>query len=130
MYTKSKYFRSDIEGMRAVAILLVIGAHLAVPGFSAGFVGVDVFFVLSGYLITGILVREYQRHGRINLPRVYANRFRRLCPALATMLVVRSIAAHRMLPATQNLSRSRAAAMGANLVSKMHVTSAALAHYA
>src|SRR5690625_58562 len=130
MYTKSKYFRSDIEGMRAVAILLVIGAHLAVPGFSAGFVGVDVFFVLSGYLITGILVREYQKHGRINLPRFYANRFRRLFPALATMLVVSSIAAHWLLPATQNLSQSRAAAMAAIWLSNIHFTFADIDYFA
>ena len=51
-------YRGDIEGLRAVAILLVIAAHAGVPWLAGGFVGVDVFFVLSGYLITGLLLQE------------------------------------------------------------------------
>ncbi len=51
-------FRGDIQGLRAVAIALVVLAHAKIPGFAGGFVGVDVFFVLSGYLISGLLVRE------------------------------------------------------------------------
>ncbi|WP_414650216.1 acyltransferase family protein, partial [Dyella sp.] len=49
-------FRSDIEGLRAIAIMLVVAVHARVPGLTGGFVGVDVFFVLSGFLITGLLV--------------------------------------------------------------------------
>ena len=50
---RASAFRPDVEGLRAVAILLVVAYHVGVPGFSGGYVGVDVFFVLSGYLITG-----------------------------------------------------------------------------
>jgi peptidoglycan/LPS O-acetylase OafA/YrhL len=52
-------YRPEIQGLRAIAILLVVLAHADVSAFSGGFVGVDVFFVLSGYLITGLLIREY-----------------------------------------------------------------------
>lgn len=81
-------FRADIEGLRAVAILLVVSAHAGLPGLAGGFIGVDVFFVLSGYLITGLLVTEQAATGRIRMLAFYARRFRRLLPALAIMLVV------------------------------------------
>ncbi|MBF9130925.1 acyltransferase [Plantactinospora sp. S1510] len=74
-------FRPDIEGMRALAVVLVVLYHVGTPGFDGGFVGVDVFFLISGYLITGLLVRERQTTGRINLRRFYARRIRRLLPA-------------------------------------------------
>jgi peptidoglycan/LPS O-acetylase OafA/YrhL len=77
-------FREDIQGLRGVAILLVVLFHsgLAMPG---GFIGVDVFFVLSGYLIAGLLVDELAQSGDIDLRRFYARRIRRLLPALATL---------------------------------------------
>lgn len=81
-------FRPDIEGVRAVAIVLVVGYHAGVPGFGGGYVGVDIFFVLSGYLITWLLVHEAEETGTINLPRFYARRARRLLPALALVLLV------------------------------------------
>jgi peptidoglycan/LPS O-acetylase OafA/YrhL len=80
-------FRADIEGLRAVAILLVVGCHCGIPWCAGGFVGVDVFFVLSGYLITGLLAQEYRESSRIDLPRFYARRARRLLPACALVLV-------------------------------------------
>ncbi|HYU85903.1 MAG TPA: acyltransferase family protein, partial [Kribbellaceae bacterium] len=55
--------RGDIQGMRAVAVLLVMLNHAGIPGLTGGYIGVDVFFVISGYLITGILVREVRRTG-------------------------------------------------------------------
>ncbi|MGI5215729.1 acyltransferase family protein [Plantactinospora sp. CA-290183] len=79
--SRASSFRPDIEGLRAVAIILVVLYHAETPGFDAGFVGVDVFFVISGYLITGLLVRERRTTGRINLSRFYARRARRLLPA-------------------------------------------------
>jgi peptidoglycan/LPS O-acetylase OafA/YrhL len=82
------YFRADIEGMRAVAILLVAGYHARVPGFGGGYVGVDVFFVLSGYLITWLLVAEAERTGTIDFVRFYSRRARRLLPALVVVMLV------------------------------------------
>ena len=82
----STAFRNDIQGLRAVAVLLVLLYHGSVPYLSAGFVGVDVFFVLSGYLITGLLVRELETTGTIRLLDFYAKRARRLLPASFTVL--------------------------------------------
>lgn len=80
--------RRDIEGLRAIAILLVVGYHVGLPGFSGGYIGVDMFFVLSGYLITMLLINEATTTGRLSLIGFYARRVRRLLPALACMLVV------------------------------------------
>ncbi|MEO7520719.1 MAG: acyltransferase, partial [Gemmatimonas sp.] len=80
-------FRSDIEGLRGVAILLVVLFHAGVSGLSGGFVGVDVFFVLSGYFITGPLVRELTSSGRIDLVDFYWRRALRLLPVLLVVLV-------------------------------------------
>jgi peptidoglycan/LPS O-acetylase OafA/YrhL len=80
-------YRPDLDGLRAVAILLVIAGHASWPfANDAGTVGVTVFFVLSGYLITGLLVNERQRTGRIDLPAFYRRRARRLLPALVAVM--------------------------------------------
>ena len=83
--------RLDVQGLRAIAVLLVIAFHagLPVPG---GYVGVDVFFVISGFVITGLLLREQGRTGRISLATFYRRRARRLLPALALMLTVTILA--------------------------------------
>jgi peptidoglycan/LPS O-acetylase OafA/YrhL len=83
-----KNFRPDIEGLRAIAILTVVAYHAGVPGFQGGYIGVDVFFVLSGYLITGLLVKEMETKGRIDLRAFYARRIRRLLPASTLALLV------------------------------------------
>jgi peptidoglycan/LPS O-acetylase OafA/YrhL len=77
-----------LDGMRAVAVVLVLFYHLRFPGFSSGFFGVDVFFVLSGFLITTLLLTEHERTGRISLPEFWARRARRLLPALVVLLLV------------------------------------------
>jgi len=85
---RSQAFRPDIEGLRGIAVLIVVLFHCGLPGFSGGFVGVDVFFVLSGFLITGLLVAEIQKTSELNLLQFYARRVRRLLPASALTLVV------------------------------------------
>ncbi|WP_104523847.1 acyltransferase family protein [Blastococcus atacamensis] len=85
-------FRTDIEGLRAVAVGLVVLDHV-VGWPSGGFVGVDVFFVISGFLITGLLVRERERTGRISIRAFYVRRARRLLPAAVATLVVSTLAA-------------------------------------
>ena len=86
-------FRADIQGMRAVAVLAVLVYHIWPKLLPGGYVGVDVFFVISGYLITGLLVREYARTGTISLRDFYARRIRRLLPAASLTLLVVAVAA-------------------------------------
>ena len=71
-----------------VAVYLVVAFHARLAGFAGGFVGVDVFFVLSGYLVTSILLRDLATAGRVDLRRFYARRFRRILPAAAVALLV------------------------------------------
>ena len=91
-------FRPDIEGLRAVAVLLVLFFHADLPFFGGGFVGVDVFFVVSGFLITGLIVRELRDTGAVALPTFYARRARRLLPAAALVIVVTLLASAILLP--------------------------------
>lgn len=91
-------YRRDIDGLRAIAILPVLLFHAHVGGFSGGYVGVDIFFVISGFLITGIIAREVDDR-QFSLIRFYERRFRRIMPALAlTILVVLGAAACLYLP--------------------------------
>lgn len=87
---KDTHNRKDIQGLRAVAILTVLFAHANFAGFTGGFVGVDIFFVISGFLITGILVREYSSKGKISLTDFYARRVRRIIPA-ATIVIIATV---------------------------------------
>ena len=91
-------FRPDIEGVRGIAVLLVLLYHARAPLFHGGYVGVDVFFVLSGFLITGIIVRELMGTGRLSLAQFYARRARRLLPAAALVLFVTMLASAIVLP--------------------------------
>ncbi|WP_051246902.1 acyltransferase family protein [Nocardioides halotolerans] len=83
-------FRQDIQGLRALAVLLVILDHAKIGPFHGGFVGVDVFFVISGFLITGLLVSEAERNGRVSLLGFYARRARRILPA-ATLVIAATV---------------------------------------
>lgn len=73
--------RPEIEGLRALAVILVIAFHAELPWFSGGYIGVDLFFVISGFLITNLLLKEFGSTGHISLPDFYARRIRRLLPA-------------------------------------------------
>ncbi len=96
-----KQFRPDIEGLRAVAVIAVVLFHAGLPGVGGGFIGVDVFFVVSGFLITGLLWREASGTGTVALARFYGARARRLLPAAATVLVATCVASAVLLPPLQ-----------------------------
>jgi peptidoglycan/LPS O-acetylase OafA/YrhL len=94
-------FRPDIEGLRAVAVLAVVLFHADVPGLGGGYVGVDVFFVISGFLITGLLWREANTTGTVGLRRFYGARARRLLPASAAVGVITMLGTALLLPPLQ-----------------------------
>src|SRR6476659_3767882 len=83
--------RPDIQGLRALAVSLVILAHVGVPGLGGGFVGVDVFFVVSGFLISSLLLHEATTTGRVRVGVFYARRARRILPAAALVLMVTAV---------------------------------------
>ena len=83
--------RRDIQGLRAIAILMVVVFHATLP-FPGGFVGVDVFFVISGFVIASMFLRDLEAHRTISFSRFYARRARRLLPALALVTTVTVIA--------------------------------------
>ena len=80
------FYRADIDGLRAIAVLAVIFYHAGVPGFSGGFVGVDIFFVISGFLITSIILKEVNE-GKFSIARFYERRIRRIFPALYPVIL-------------------------------------------
>ncbi len=87
-------FRDDIQGMRALAVLGILLYHLGLSPYSGGFVTLDVFFVLSGFLITTLLLREIERTGRINLVTFYVRRARRILPAATAAIIGTVVAAY------------------------------------
>ena len=112
--------RRDIEGLRALAVVAVLLYHFGVPGFDGGFIGVDVFFVISGFLITSLLLHERTVTDRISIRRFYARRARRLLPISATVIVATVIAGAVWMPVTRlsDLAEEAraAAAFAANLL--------------
>jgi peptidoglycan/LPS O-acetylase OafA/YrhL len=95
--TARRAFRPDIQGLRALAVILVILDHARVPGFEGGYIGVDVFFVISGFVITSLLRRQPSRPMRHNLAYFYARRIRRIVPAATLTLVATTFAAYFLL---------------------------------
>ena len=95
---RERWFRPDVEGLRAVAVVAVLAFHAGVPGTAGGFVGVDVFFVISGFLITTLLVRELERTGTVSLAGFYARRARRILPPAALVLAATLLGAGLVLP--------------------------------
>ena len=101
-------FRYDIAGLRAIAVLMILFYHFEIPGFAGGFIGPDIFFVISGYLITGILYREFSesksdpfKSGRISMSNFYLKRVRRIFPAAFLVLFVINIYAYLKLSGSQ-----------------------------
>lgn len=97
---ESRPVRRDVQALRALAVALVVLWHADVPRVSGGFVGVDVFFVISGFLMTGLLVRELRRSGRLRLGRFYLRRARRLLPAALLVLLATVGLTWWLLPVT------------------------------
>ena len=106
-------YRRDIDGLRALAVVPVVLGHAGLSGFSGGFVGVDVFFVISGYLITGILARELASE-QFSILRFYERRARRILPALFAMLAVCLIGGYFIL--TPEMLKGLGKSTGATLL--------------
>src|SRR5271155_3361773 len=91
--TKTRTRAPGLDGVRALAVLAVMGFHEGASELPGGFLGVDIFFVLSGFLITDLLLARYDRLGRLDLKDFWVRRARRLLPPLAVMLVAVTAAA-------------------------------------
>jgi peptidoglycan/LPS O-acetylase OafA/YrhL len=115
-------YRPDIDGLRAIAITAVVAFHAGLPYVTGGFVGVDIFFVLSGFLITSMLFKEAELMGRIDLLEFYARRVRRLLPAASIVLMVSVILAYFfLLPmGDEQLKFARSAAAAALFASNIY----------
>ncbi|MEV5051576.1 SGNH hydrolase domain-containing protein [Arthrobacter sp. LAR12-1-1.1] len=98
---KKSGFRPDVQGLRALAVLLVLVYHAGATVFPGGFVGVDVFFVISGFLITGILLKEAASSNSISITGFYARRAKRILPASTLVLIVVAAATFFILPRTR-----------------------------
>jgi len=90
-------FRPDVQGLRAVAVTLVVLFHAHVPGLGGGYVGVDVFFVISGFVITGVLLREHASTGSTSILHFYGRRVRRILPAATLVIIAAVIASYALL---------------------------------
>src|SRR6266436_1337032 len=97
------HYRAHLDGLRAVAVYLVVAFHAGLAGFAGGFIGVDVFFVLSGYLVTGILLRDLVSSRRIDFRRFYSRRFRRILPAAALTFLVVAVVSSRVVSPSEML---------------------------
>jgi hypothetical protein len=90
-------FRPDIQAVRALAVALVVLYHANIPGVHGGFLGVDVFFVVSGFVITNVLLRERASRGTTSIPGFYARRIRRILPAATVVLIATVFATYHWL---------------------------------
>ncbi|MFW9929612.1 MAG: acyltransferase family protein, partial [Candidatus Thorarchaeota archaeon] len=91
----------QLDGMRGIAVLAVIAFHAGISFMPGGFIGVDIFFVLSGFLITSLLIREYDKYKDINFKHFYIRRALRLLPALILLLILFSVLSVFFLQWTQ-----------------------------
>lgn len=112
-------YRAEVDGLRAFAVLPVILFHAKIAGFDGGFVGVDIFFVISGYLITRILADE-MAEGRYSLLRFYERRARRILPALTAMVLVTTVAAWWILPPIEMVWYGQSVAAAALFVANFY----------
>ena len=80
-------YRPALTGIRALAVYIVVLFHSDIPLLESGYIGVDLFFVLSGFLVCNVLADEYKKDGKLTLPKFYARRMRRLLPAMGAMVL-------------------------------------------
>jgi peptidoglycan/LPS O-acetylase OafA/YrhL len=120
---EDRAFRPDVEGLRAVAVLLVVLYHAGVGQLGGGYVGVDVFFVISGFVITGVLLRERVTAGATSLLGFYARRCRRILPAATLVLVCTVVASHVVLGAAAGVRTADDAKWAAVFLANFHFAS-------
>ena len=113
-------YRPELQGLRAIAVVLVVLAHAGAAIAPGGFIGVDVFFVLSGYLITALLLGELEQTGRISFLRFYGRRLRRLLPALLFVLAISSVLALWLLSAAEARRQLASAPFAATWTSNLY----------
>jgi peptidoglycan/LPS O-acetylase OafA/YrhL len=99
-------YRADIDGLRAIAVLLVLAYHLGIPRFHGGFIGVDVFFVISGFLISSVILAQISA-SKFSIFSFYERRIRRLFPALLVMMFVTSLLAYKYFLPTELLDYAK-----------------------
>src|SRR6266568_153879 len=117
-------YRADIDGLRALAVIPVVLYHVGVPGFGGGFVGVDIFFVISGYLICGMIDADI-RNGSFSLGNFYKRRILRILPALFVMFLFTSILAYVYCLPVELVDYARSLASAVGSVSNIYFAQAA-----
>ena len=115
-----RVFRPDVQGLRALAVMLVVLYHIGVPGLRGGFVGVDVFFVISGYVITALLLRELHKNDSTSLRGFYARRARRILPAATLVIVGTTVASFYFLGFIAGNQEASDASAASLFVSNFH----------
>lgn len=120
--------RADIQGLRAIAVIMVVAFHARLP-IPGGFTGVDVFFVISGFVITAMLHREFAQRGTISLGTFYARRFLRLTPALALLVACVAVASALLQSPFGSQQATAQTGMGAMLLSANFVIAIASGDY-
>ena len=113
-------FRPDVQALRALAVLLVVLYHANIPGVHGGFLGVDVFFVVSGFVITNVLLREKETTDKVSIPGFYARRIRRILPSATLVLIASIFATYHWLSFITGTSAANDAKYVAAFVGNFH----------
>ncbi len=122
-------FRPDIQALRALAVLLVVLYHAGIHGIHGGFFGVDVFFVVSGFVITNVLLREKASKGTTSIPGFYARRIRRILPAATVVLILTVFATYHWLSFITGAADAQDAKFVALFVGNFHFASSGTQYF-
>jgi len=123
-------FRPDIQALRALAVLLVVLYHAGIPGVHGGFFGVDIFFVVSGFVITGVLLRERTSRGTVSITGFYARRVRRILPAATLVLIATVFATYHWLSFIAGALNANDAKYVAAFIGNFHFASTGTQYFA